>query len=280
MKRIIVEKKFDDLSRRVKAYRLLTLQNAGTIDQFMWDEIEEESKLNGKVLLNKRRYFYDFAGDNTVFLRSGDYKDFLLALKLYELLKKDGGYPKTAERIFNSMNIKALGMLNIIETNDGNLILGIRSKQVQQAQGYLSFTGGGVMPEEQEDPTYPNLYFSARKQIKDELGLDVEEKDLNLSGIVRDDHVSYNASLMFETRVDMGIREILDASGKAKDKYEHKSIKFIPVEELFDRLGDDTLNMSGISRGMLLLRGRRLFGQEWYDARKESMHDYQVVEKD
>lgn len=258
MRLIVIDKRFTDVSN-VKAYVVRTGfagSDLKSLADLIWEDLEAESMRTGRPLSNKKRYFVDGTEGNGVQLTLGTYKDFITICKFFDLLYKDRKYNSAALSLFNNPTMKCLGMQNIIRTNDGHLVFGVRSKLVQQAPGALCFSSGGVMPDYYEDVNNPDLYLSAEKQIKDELGIDVPRESLALYGITRDNYVSTNSALAFGTNVLLDSKEVVDAYMSAKDRYEHDRLVLVREDEFYDRLFRKELDLIGFCIGGMFLRDR------------------------
>tara|TARA_Y100000310_G_scaffold82715_1_gene79299 strand:- start:5085 stop:5960 length:876 start_codon:yes stop_codon:yes gene_type:complete len=289
MTKIIIEKAFRESTGRVLARLQGELgedQRPRTIlddvlSSVLWKDLEVEADAKGVRLEDRARYFYDSSPKPAVIdLKGGTYKDFVINNRFLELLQKDGKNPQTFARVFDDTATKVLGLHTILKTTDGSLVFERRSDKVLQAKGYLDLPAGGVMPSYYpEGEKEPNLYVSAQKQIKDELGVTVEEQKLTLLGIVRDNATTKNASLVFEAALPLDDQGVLTAFTTAKDRYESDCLAFVKEEGALRELLGNGTRVVAASLGALLLKEKRV-GMRSYEEMKVVLADkkYDVLE--
>lgn len=259
---------------------------SGHLEVRFWRDLEKEAKEKGRVLISKERYFFNSFENGLIDLRSGTYRDFAIALRLFGDLEKSG-LAKASESVFNNPQIKSLGLQNLLTTSDGYFVFGKRSDKVQQAPGYFCLPAGGVTAEQypEDQRNNPDVYLGSQNQIRDELGINVNQEDLHLTCFSRDTGGSPNTSMVFEANLSMGKKDILDYfNHHAADKWEHDFLQFLSVSKTYEKLAKGAFDtkMIGASLGAIINSGRRNLGEDWYSSTRDNLPSsgYKIADKD
>lgn len=227
-------------------------------------------------MFNAERFYYLRTEDNgqrqEVVVARCDYKTFIGRIQYLE------EHPDLSETELSDIvnRITIMGVANVIETEDGMLIFGKRSMEVTEEKGKVMLPCGGFMPKHYEGLQPRDIMMPSAKQIEDEVGRKTLPSELGYLGITRKfDFAAANPDLVFSFLQPIETSsEIISLFDKARDKWEHDRLLFVPAkpEVLLDLIDGKYIHtgskvdfsFSGV--GPLMLYGMNKFGDLWYEA--------------
>jgi len=158
-----------------------------------------------------------------------------------------------------------LGISAAVATNDGFILLGRRSRNVVFHQGMLHPIGGIVeCAADQNRP--PDPFAAISRELIEETAIPGQSVvDNVLLGMVRDKQTD-QSELIFDIKVDLSTKSILDVAPQAVDAAEHTEL--VPVRNdpgiLVTFLQQHFEELTPIAQAALLLHGLAHWGSGWF----------------
>ena len=161
----------------------------------------------------------------------------------------------------------ALGVSAAVTTQDGYIVMGLRSDRVAYHAGRIHPIGGVVEP---SDPpgAAPDPFETITNELSEELGLSRQSLGKTLClGLVRDKHI-VQPELIFDIQAAMDVKDILAHRAGAVDACEHKDI--IPVRNhpaaVVTFMENRSTELTPLGLATLLLHGLQAWGTGWFAA--------------
>ena len=221
---------------------------------------ESRTLFNGKV----GRLMGVQASPSALTLRLGEtcYRDFV-GTNLFHAAE--------VARLNPSFLADALGISALVITRDGYIVLGRRSRKVVFHAEHLH-TFGGLLEEADRTPQGYDLAGSVRRELLEELGLNVADLSaMTITGLVRDRAIQ-QPELIFDVHFASTKGE-LSTTFAARHDDEHTGIEFVADDPdsvlAFLR---HTSKVTPVAQAALLLHGKHAWGNQWYESTCVALH--------
>jgi len=249
-----------------------------TIEQAIaleWDRRKAEADLSGRLLFNGDLFRYldhkiiaaivapggPHAGTGAVglnlYVGPTCYRDFV-GTNLYN-------HHRLAEFGWERFS-NPIGTTATIATVDGRIIYGRRSDRVAYHPGHVHTFGGALEPADRMADGRIDAFDSVMRELHEELALKPQEiRDLFAVGIVRDTEIR-QPELLFEARVTLTSRELIERWPSAESADEHESL--VSMEDAPGAIAPfirENQPIAPVAVGGLLLWGRSRWGEDWYE---------------
>lgn len=147
-------------------------------------------------------------------------------------------------------------------TSDGKIVVEKRSRVDSRRRPYHVIAG---YMERERDGSEPHPFDTLRREVREELGLDLDEGDLVATGLVR---ARYSSEVCFRWRAPLSFDDVTETLARGKTDSEIETLEALddspPAAAAF--LDAHFRDMAPPGRACLLLHGRDAYGEEWYEA--------------
>jgi 8-oxo-dGTP pyrophosphatase MutT (NUDIX family) len=159
-----------------------------------------------------------------------------------------------------------LGVSAAVCTNDGLIVLGMRSKDMIQYAGRIHPIGGTVEPPEDHQAACPDPFQAIIEELHEETAVPPESVDNILClGLVRDRN-TVQPELIFDVHVDCDVVSLFAAAAAAVDAAEHSSL--VPVRDhpgaVVSFMEKHFTQLTPVAMATVLLHGLRHWGSGWF----------------
>ena len=147
-------------------------------------------------------------------------------------------------------------------TGDGNIIIEKRSRVDSRRRAYHVIAG---YMERERDGSEPHPFETLKREVREELGVDLEEAHLSATGLVC---ALYGSEVCFLCRLALSFDDVLGIQAGLGSDSEIETL-----EALYDSsdavaafLKAHPADLAPPGRACLLLYGREAYGEKWYEA--------------
>ncbi|HPG41909.1 MAG TPA: hypothetical protein PLP19_05265 [bacterium] len=186
--------------------------------ELYWNRIRNRKHLFNGLLLRLDSWSVDA---NTLLLNTSitDYRTLMYTNSHARLIAENWGINCFA---------RALGISALVVCRDQFMVLMRRSNQVGEYRNCIDVFGGHVgMDEKSINLDIRQAMF---KELEEELGLLPDDVNLTSSGLIQCNAHS-KPELLFTASTSLSVREIIDKSNRARDRFEYTSIVIIPADD-------------------------------------------------
>ena len=159
-----------------------------------------------------------------------------------------------------------LGVSAAVCTNDGLIVLGMRSRNVIQYAGRIHPIGGTVEPPEANGGASPDPFKAILDELHEETAVPPEKvSSIVCLGLVRDRN-TVQPELIFDCQVDCDVVSLFASAATAPDAAEHSSM--VPVRDhpgaVVSFMEQHFTQLTPVAMATLLLHGLRHWGSGWF----------------
>lgn len=145
-------------------------------------------------------------------------------------------------------------------TNDGKIIVEKRSRVDPRRRPYHVIAG---YMERERDGTRPHPFDTLVREVREELGIDLDETALRATGLVR---ALYGSEICFRCPLPFSFEDVVKMQGRGITDSEIETLE--PLEDspraVAAFLAAHRSDMAPPGRACLLLYGRDAYGEVWY----------------
>ena len=147
-------------------------------------------------------------------------------------------------------------------TSDRKIIIEKRSRVDSRRRAYHVIAG---YMEREKDGRQPHPFDALKREVHEELGVDLDEAHFCATGLVR---ALYGSELCFRCRVSISFDDLLRIQAGLGEDSEIEKLQ--PLDDAPDAvasfLAAHLADLALPGRACLLLYGREAYGEEWYEA--------------
>jgi 8-oxo-dGTP pyrophosphatase MutT (NUDIX family) len=147
-------------------------------------------------------------------------------------------------------------------TSDRKIIIEKRSRVDSRRRAYHVIAG---YMEREKDGRQPHPFDALKREVHEELGVDLDEAHFCATGLVR---ALYGSELCFRCRVSISFDDLLRIQAGLGEDSEIEKLQ--PLDDAPDAvasfLAAHLADLAPPGRACLLLYGREAYGEEWYEA--------------
>ncbi|MCE5326187.1 MAG: NUDIX hydrolase [Planctomycetaceae bacterium] len=175
-------------------------------------------------------------------------------------------------RLFGGTLADPLGVIALVLTSDGQILLGRRSKTVAEypdlihpVGGCLDWHGRDLSPGDAHAPL-PDPLAALMTELEEETGVTAPHVSAAACiGLVRDKR-TYQPEIVYDLTVDLDAAAIRQAALTAADAHEHTEMIAIPDDpvDLARFIETHLCQTTPATPGALLLHGRSRWGNAWF----------------
>ncbi|MDP6633921.1 MAG: NUDIX hydrolase [Phycisphaerae bacterium] len=159
-----------------------------------------------------------------------------------------------------------LGVSAAVCTNDGLIVLGMRSKNMIQYAGRIHPVGGTVEPPKDHTAACPDPFKAIIDELHEETAVPPENVSSILClGLVRDRN-TVQPELIFDLHVDCDVVSLFASAATAIDAAEHSSM--VPVRDhpgaVVSFMEQHFSQLTPVALATLLLHGLKAWGSGWF----------------
>ena len=147
-------------------------------------------------------------------------------------------------------------------TGDGKIIIEKRSRVDSRRRAYHVIAG---YMEREKDGRDPHPFDTLKREVREELGVDLDEGRLFATGLIR---ALYGSEVCFSCCLALSFDDVLrvqDCLGKDSEIETLQSVADSP-DAVASFLAAHPTDLAPPGRACLLLHGRETYGEEWYEA--------------
>jgi hypothetical protein len=159
-----------------------------------------------------------------------------------------------------------LGVSAAVCTNDGLIVLGMRSSNMIQYAGRIHPIGGTVEPPKEGGPGCPDPFASIIDELHEETAVPPQSvSSISCLGLVRDRN-TVQPELIFDCFIDTDVVSLFASAATAIDAAEHSSL--VPVRNhpgaVVSFMEKHFSQLTPVALATLLLHGLRHWGSGWF----------------
>ena len=147
-------------------------------------------------------------------------------------------------------------------TGDGKIIIEKRSRVDSQRRAYHVIAG---YMERERDGSEPHPFDTLKREVREELGVDLEEAHLSATGLVC---ALYGSEVCFRCRLALSFDDVLGIQAGFGSDSEIETLEALhdSSDAVAAFLRTHPADLAPPGRACLLLYGREAYGEEWYEA--------------
>jgi len=147
-------------------------------------------------------------------------------------------------------------------TGDGKIIIEKRTRTDSRRRTYHVIAG---YMELDRDGRQPHPFDALKREVHEELGVDLDEAHLRATGLVR---ALYGSELCFRCRVSISFDDLLMIRAGLGEDSEIEKLQALDdsPEAVASFLSAHLEHLAPPGKACLLLYGREAYGEEWYEA--------------
>lgn len=234
-----------------------------------WNEQVELAALHGKVLYNGRlcRLIGSDSVDSALSLTVGEvsYREFVGT----NLTQARVRYLHGPEAMADPLGVSA-----VVVTEDGFILLGVRSRSVFACPGQIHPIGG-IMAPSRDAAAVPDPFAAIAAELHEELNLQGESiRQCVCMGLVRDKG-TVQPELIFDIGLAGDVEAVRKGAAGAADAAEHDKIVQLRDHpgSVVTYLEKHSGQMTPVATAALLLHGQRHWGTGWFTAVRGYLKD-------
>jgi hypothetical protein len=160
-----------------------------------------------------------------------------------------------------------IGTTAILRTTDQFIVLGRRSSRVAYHAEHVHTFGGALEPRDRISEDRIDPFSSVRRELHEEAALSESDiSELICVGLIRDKEI-HQPELLFEAELNIVLSELIRRFERAQARNEHAGLTILQEHpDLVLPFLSSRQPIAPVAVGSLLLRGRRIWGEAWYDS--------------